>query len=496
MGFNPLNQVAENTVMSMAEVYDAISNGELSVEEVTKAMQQMTSEGGQYFGLMEKQSQTLNGQLSTLSDNVKTKLGEAFSGVNDILKNDLVPTINKFLSGQIDFSTFVNQIVGIGTEVVTSLGNSIASNAPKLIDKGIDLIVNLSKGLVDGIPNIYSAWLDFQQNLGDYIAENMPTWIQKGYEILSNLIQGIVNAIPIMIEKLPQIITTFANIINDNFPTILAKGAELLWQLITGILSAIPTLIANIPQIIQAIVSVVLAYNWLSLGANIIQFFANGISSMIAFVQSNAGQIFNTVVNALKNLPSTLLSLAKSMISKFGSAITNATGTVSGAVKGVFNAVVNGFKSLPSKMIDVGKNIVKGLWNGISNVKDWILGKIKGFVGGIVGGIKSFFGIKSPSRVMAKMVGKYLPQGIAVGFEDEMPKSIKDIQKSLDLANTTISADLNGMSIGTGGAIAQQSYAGDTINNNKQEINFYGNIDNPIENARRFRLAERYGYAR
>ncbi|MCB5496263.1 hypothetical protein, partial [Mediterraneibacter gnavus] len=63
--------------------------------------------------------------------------------------------------------------------------------------------------------------------------------------------------------------------------------------------------------------------------------------------------------------------------------------------------VVNGVKSLPSKMIDVGKNVVKGLWEGIKNVKDWILDKISGFVDGIVGGIKKFFGIHSPSRVMA-----------------------------------------------------------------------------------------------
>src|SRR5699024_3623251 len=132
------------------------------------------------FGLMEKQSQTLNGQLSTLSDNVQNKLGQAFQGVNDILKNDLVPTLNRLLGGEIDFSTFESQMTGIRSEIVTSLGNSISSSAPGLINKGIDLVVNLSKELIDGLPNLTSGLLSLLQSAGDWLTEQAPIWIQKG----------------------------------------------------------------------------------------------------------------------------------------------------------------------------------------------------------------------------------------------------------------------------------------------------------------------------
>lgn len=318
------------------------------------------------------------------------------------------------------------------TQLFMTIGQMIIAEAPGMIDKGLDMMIKLSEGFVQGIPNAISNFLIFLQGIADFLTMNAPIFIDKGFEMLSNLVQGIINAIPIMIEQLPQIITTFANIINDNFPTILAKGTELLWQLITGIIGAIPTLIENIPKIIEAIVATIMAFEWLNLGKNIINFFGNGISSMTGFVRDKGKQIFDSVISWLKNLPSKLWTMAKEAVSNFGKSITNTTGTVRGAISGVFNAVVNGIKSLPGKMMEIGSNIVKGLWSGIKNVTGWIKDKISGFVDDIVDGIKDFFGIHSPSAVMRDMIGKYLPPGIAVGFELAMPKSINDMGSDID----------------------------------------------------------------
>ena len=335
------------------------------------------------------------------------------SKIQSGLANMLKPLAD-LITGNISFEQFSTQM----SNGLMSIMTSITTLAPQFIQKGLEILTNISLGFAQGFPVFLSNVLTLIQNFGNYLTQNAPTIIQKGFEILSNLVQGIINALPVLISQVPQIITTFANVINDNFPIILMKGAELLWQLITGILSAIPTLIANIPQIIQAIVSVILAYNWLNLGKQIIRFFGNGISNMVSFISSKAGGIFKTVVNALKNLPQTLLNLGKSMIQSMGNAIKNTTGTVSGAVKGVFNAIVNGFKSLPSKMINIGKNLVKGLWNGIGDMTGWIIDKIGGFADSVVDSICSFFGIASPSKVMKKLVGKNIAAGIGVGIED------------------------------------------------------------------------------
>ena len=103
----------------MAEVYDAISAGELPVETVTKAMQEMTSEGGQYFGLMEEQSKTLNGMLSTLSDTVQMKLGEATEFLTQKI-TEALPVIISFID-----SLDVNQVINGLTKLTGTLAGVI-----------------------------------------------------------------------------------------------------------------------------------------------------------------------------------------------------------------------------------------------------------------------------------------------------------------------------------------------------------------------------------
>ena len=380
---------------------------------------------------------------------------------------DILDTTLGVFTGEISFDQFISSFDSMFTNVLSSF----STFGQQLITKGLNMLVSLSQGFAQGYPNFMSSIYDLIQNFANYIAENAPMFIQKGFEVLSNLVQGIINALPVMIEKIPQIITTFANIINDNFPTILMKGAELLWQLITGILSAIPDLIANIPQIIEAIWSTIMAFNWLNLGKNIIDFLGKGIKSMFNFIKSNASGIAKNIWDALTHLPQTLWNLGKNMISKMGSSITNATGTVGGAIKGVFNAVVNGIKSLPSKMLDIGKNIVKGIWDGITGMADWLWGKVKGWADDILGGIMGFFGIHSPSRVMRDLIGKNLVAGIGEGIlqndnlalnplrqlEKEMQTSISPnvsstINRTLSLNNRTetivpVQIDLEGKPI-------------------------------------------------
>ena len=86
--------------------------------------------------------------------------------------------------------------------------------------------------------------------------------------------------------------------------------------------------------------------------------------------------------------------------------------------------------------------MVDGLWNGIQNAKNWLLGKIKQWCGSILDGIKAFFGIHSPSTVMRDEVGKYLAQGLGVGFDNELDSVYKDMQKAVDIETDKMSANV------------------------------------------------------
>lgn len=67
-GFNPLTEMSRTSGRSVAELSKAMEDGEISAAMLTGAFESATSEGGKFFGLMEKQSKTFLGKFSTLMD--------------------------------------------------------------------------------------------------------------------------------------------------------------------------------------------------------------------------------------------------------------------------------------------------------------------------------------------------------------------------------------------------------------------------------------------
>mgnify|MGYP002768562563 CR=1 FL=1 len=94
-GFNPLQEITETTGESMASLYERISDGTISVDEITAAMVRSTSEGGKYYKSMDKQSQTLQGRWNTLKDTFAAATGKLTKGINDWLSNKGIPAANK-----------------------------------------------------------------------------------------------------------------------------------------------------------------------------------------------------------------------------------------------------------------------------------------------------------------------------------------------------------------------------------------------------------------
>lgn len=313
---------------------------------------------------------------------------------------------------------FMPQLFDIGGQLLQMLYDGVIAGIPLLFNAAADMANNMASGLDEKIPEFIDKALDMVQTFATTLAENAPVLISAGINLLSNLVKGIVDSLPTMIGKLPQIISTFANIINDNAPTILQAGINLIVTLVQGIISAVPTLIANIPQIIQAIVDVWSAFNWIDLGRNAITFLQKGILGMAGAVKSAGTSILNGITGSLKQLPGKLLSLGKSGISSLGSALKGGLSTVTGHAKSILKGIIDSFK--PNSLLEVGKNLIKGLWKGIASMSGWILKQIKGFCDSVVDGMKDFFDIHSPSRRMAKEVGKPVAEGTAKGITDNL----------------------------------------------------------------------------
>lgn len=203
--------------------------------------------------------------------------------------------------------------------------------------------------------------------------------------------------------------------------------------------------------------------------SNVVDFFTVRVPNAVSDMLSAAGRIPGQIASFL----SSALSSAASFVGSFASSAIKA------ASQFVSN-IVNGLSDLAGRVASVGSDIVHGIWSGISGATGWLMGKISGFASGVVDGIKGFFGIHSPSTVMRDQVGKYLAEGVAVGWEKNDPMA--SIERDLNVGVSRLSVQAQAIE-GTGGTTSYQT------------VNFNQPVESPDQVARTMRLQQRYGLA-
>jgi tape measure domain-containing protein len=100
-GFNPLQAIADKTGVSMAVLTKKMHDGQISVKDVGDAFIYATSEGGRFFGMADRQSQTLQGSFNKLQESAKFALGEIGTAINQELNVG---------SGLREFAGFINEL--------------------------------------------------------------------------------------------------------------------------------------------------------------------------------------------------------------------------------------------------------------------------------------------------------------------------------------------------------------------------------------------------
>jgi hypothetical protein len=146
-----------------------------------------------------------------------------------------------------------------------------------------------------------------------------------------------------------------------------------------------------------------------------------------AAIRDGAVAGWNAVVDWIKQVPGWIYQ-AFLNFTPIGLLIKHWESIKQGAVAG-FNATIDWIKGVPgmitgalgnlgSLLVSAGGDVVRGLWSGISSMGGWLKDKLVSFVSSAIPGpIKSALGIASPSKVMAREVGRWIPAGIEVGIE-------------------------------------------------------------------------------
>lgn len=432
-------------------------------------------------------SENVTGFINAINDGVASVIPPIKDGISWLKDN--LPTIAPMLAGisaalgGIMVAQKVEAMVTAfkswktateGLTVAQRLLNAVQLSSP------IGLVLGLIAGLVAGIVVLWNTNEGFRDAV-------MNAW-QGIQDFIGNAVQAIgdfFSNLGTTISQLPQM---FADWLDDVIATVTGwvsnmavQAASAGSQFVGNVVSFVQNLPYNIGYLLGTVIGNVvtwvadMASNAASAGsqfvANAIDFIQNlpsrvasflsnvisnvvGWASNMASNASRAGsQFLSNAINFISQLPGRIASFLGNVISNLGSWAGQMASRGAEGARNMFNAVVNGLASLPGRVLSIGSDIVHGIWNGISGAAGWLAGQVRSFASGILDGMKAALGIHSPSRLFRDQVGKYIAQGIGVGFESEMGNVTRQMQDAMpDASVFSIDGTMASVNYQSGGA--------------------------------------------
>lgn len=184
-GINVYQLLADATGKNVEQVRDM----DVSYELLSQAFEKASAKGGLFEGAMQKQSQSLNGLMSTLKDTLSL-------GLKDIL---------------------------VGTGAFDALRNSIAQLIP-MLQAGVDAVINFVKGVKQSeeVQAFFSQLVDVFTRISD--------WVMANQELVLTFLQGLGIALGVLliVGTITALLTALLNPI-----TLVALGVAALftaWQ--------------------------------------------------------------------------------------------------------------------------------------------------------------------------------------------------------------------------------------------------------------------------
>jgi tape measure domain-containing protein len=402
-GFNPLQIISEKTGRTMVSLKKDMENGAISAGMVTEAFRNATSEGGRFYGAMDRQSQTVTGRISTLKD--------SFSQATGALTEALLPA----------FTDLVNKLIKI-----TTWFTSLNEGNRQAILNFIAIVVALGPAV-----NIMGALIKFGGLIAKLFGSKGALTI--AFNALSKVVTAMAFSLGLPVTAMVAIIAGVValTVIIVKFHKQIGEFFVSVWngltKFISNVWNSIPQFFANIGKAIVDFISAIpetLAYWGGFILGRIIKLFADIIIGIVDFIGKIPGYI-GSFVNFWAEMPGKLWGVLLKGLENFGKFISSLWDSIVTEVPKLIDKFVKFMQELPGKMLEIGKNIVDGLFKGIKNAWEGLKKSVGKLFGSFVDGIKDGLGIKSPSRVFAEEVGQWIPKGISVGI-DANTKSVSD----------------------------------------------------------------------
>lgn len=333
------------------------------------------------------------------------------------------------------------------------LGAKIKVGLDKAIDKVKEWASNVKKFVTEDIPKTIKKIVDFFGEIAGKIKKKLGEALEKVKEWGRNVKRFITEDIPKTIAKIVGFFGEIAGKIKKKLSEALAKVKEWarnVWDYIT----------IEIPKI---------------------------IGDIVGYFGGLAGKVFEKLGDVIKKIKDWVGDMIKVVTVEIPKIIGDIVGYFAELPTKIFDKI----KSMGSVFTDIGENMLKGIFGGLGNIG----GKIGEWGKGLIGGVKNFFGIKSPSRLMRKIIGLPLGQGVGVGLVDST-KFVVDKAKGLSenlsgaFSDVTMTAgvkykvgDMGGiptdMSVGVNGSMSNTSL----LDSNGISDGMYNAVFNAVTSA-------------
>lgn len=391
-GFNPLQEISESTGESMESLYQRISDGTLSVEEITAAMERSTSEGGKYFQSMEKQSKTVAGQFSTLKDNFKQMTGEIFKGVSEMIGTKALP----ILIGWVDKLTKAfkkNGIDGLLDALGGILGEGlsyITDALPDIAEMGFNILCSLLDGILENVDAIAEAGTTLVEVLIDGIAEFLPKFTNTAQQLVYKFIYGLGQALPQIMTTITGMMIDLVNIAIANIPLVVQAGISILQGLLQGILDALPMLLEALPELVQNLADTLLEQIpvIIDAGTDLLTALVDNLPTIIDTIVEVLPQIITGITDALtENLPTIVsagVALFVALVQNMDDILRGIAGAIPALIEGIADSLLSkdNLEDMKDAGVDIIYSFLEGLQTAWQEVTSWFSAAINGLTSG------------------------------------------------------------------------------------------------------------------
>lgn len=377
-------------------------------------------------------------------------LGSIIGGLYDLIVEPLKESGNNIVGGILEgiveaIKNIPQWIVdNIFTPFMDGFNSVFEMHSPSEVmkERGRYIIEGVLEGIKEAIGNI-GTWIrdnifnpfvqGFESAFQIKGGSNSKTMSKEGSSLIQGLQEGVGErwtAVKTFFSKgASGISDTFKNTdwkgAGSNITENLKNGASGVWSTVTSFFSVKTTEIRN--QFTR--------YDWKPGGNSIISGIKLGAQSAWSTVKG----YFDTVINELKYKFTNAgwTDAGKSITTSIKNGLDNGYWSVISSAGDIVTGIKDKFNN--TSWYSLGSNICSGIKNGIDGGWSIVVGTAKELAGTIVSSMSSRLQINSPSKVMRDIIGRSIPEGIAVGIEAESGTALKAVR---NLSNSIASQDI------------------------------------------------------